>query len=263
MRKLLKLLSLTLLMWGLAACTLPRAQGPATATAASVAPTSAPALQDTLETTSNDLPTQARLGQMQVNYPVVMLPGSSKTVNFSIYIPAELAEAAPESFKREVLPPESPRPLGKYSEYNSLILIEKRMRVELVAPGFALQELYPAEQELDLSTPLARTNWGWTITAPAQPNEYVLVLRVFSGNEKSPSWVGSFDVVVEAPTATPAPAITPLPSPTPLSASELILKNISDNAVTLIGTLLTTLVAILGLYLQYRKPKPGKEKGKK
>jgi hypothetical protein len=218
-----------------------------------------PSGTETLETTSNDMPPQPRLGQMQISYPVVMPPGSSKTIDFSIYIPAELADASPESFKREVLPPDNPRPLGRYSEYNALILVSKRMQIELLAPNFAIENLYPAEQDLDLSTPNTRTNWGWTITAPSQPNEYVLVVKVYIANEKSPRWVGSFDVLVEAPTAIPSATALATPTPTPVSSADLFWKNISDNAVTLIGTLLTTIVAIIGLYLQYKKPKETKK----
>jgi hypothetical protein len=224
------------------------------------APTSAaPASQDSFQTTSDQLPAQPRLGQMQLSYPVLMPPGASKTVDFSIYIPPELASASPESFKREVLPPDSPRPLGKYTEYNALILVSQHMRVELLAPNFSINELYPAEQELDMVTPDTRTNWGWAITAPAMPNEYVLVIKVYIVGESVPRWVGSFDVLVEAATPTPAPEPTFTPTPTPISAADLILKNISDNAVTLIGTLLTTIVAIIGLYLQFRKPKETKK----
>lgn len=179
-------------------------------------PTSAaPISRDSFQTTSDQMPAHPRLGQMQLRYPILLPPGASKTVNFSIYIPAELADASPEAFKREVLPPDSPRPLGKYTEYNALILVSQRMRVELLAPNFAIQELYPAEQELDMLTPNAPTNWGWTITAPALPNEYVLVVKVYIAEEIVPRWVGSFDILVEAATSTPAPQPTFTPTPTP------------------------------------------------
>ena len=231
----------------------------AIATSVSAAPTQTPSGQEAIQTTSDQLPAQPRLGQMQMDYPIVLPPGASKTVDFSIYIPRELANASPESFKREVLPPDNPRQLGKYTEYNALILVSQRMRVELLAPNFVIQELYPAEQELDLVTPNTRTNWGWTITAPLLPNEYVLVVKVYIADEKSPRWVGSFDVLVEAATPTPAPEPTFTPTPIPVSITDRILKNISDNAVTLIGTLLTTIVALIGLYLQHRKPKGAKK----
>lgn len=227
-----------------------------------VAATPTLAVSDTFQATSDQTPAHSRLGQIQVEYPILLQPGASKTVNFSIYIPAELADASPESFKREVLPPDSPRQLGKYREYSALILVSKRMRVELLAPNFIIQELYPVDQDLDMVTPQARTNWGWTITAPNVPNEYVLVIKVFMANEKAPTWVGSFDVVVEPATPTPAPepTITPTPNPTatPLSATDRFMQNVADNAVTLIGTLLTTIVALIGLYLQHRKPKEKK-----
>jgi hypothetical protein len=223
------------------------------------APTQAPSNQQAIQTTSNQLPAQSRLGQMQLNYPILLPPGASKTVDFSIYIPRELANASPESFKLEALPPDTPRRLGQYTEYDALILISKRMRVELLAPNFAIQELYPAEQTLDLVTPNARTNWGWTLTAPLLPNEYVLVVKVYIAGEKSPRWVGSFDILVETATPTPAPEPTFTPTPIPVSTTDRILKNISDNAVTLIGALLTTIVALVGLYLQYRKPKRTKK----
>lgn len=212
----------------------------------------APFSQNSFQTTSDQLPPEPRLGQMQLHYPILMPPGASKTIDFSIYIPPELADASPEAFRREVLPPESPRPLGKYTEYNALILVAKQMQVELLAPNFAIQELYPAEQEVNLITPNTRTNWGWTISAPTQPNEYVLVVKVYIAGESVPRWVGSFDVLVEAT----------LPTPPPLSTTDLILKNISDNAAALIGALLTTIVALIGLYLQYRKPKQTKNNPK-
>jgi len=143
--------------------------------------------------------------------------------------------------------------LGRYTEYTTLIYVAQRMRVELVAPNFTIQELYPAEQDLDLSTPAAVTKWAWTISAPATPNEYVLVVKVYMANNAIPVWVGSFDVVVEAPTPVPQPTFTP--SPTPISTTERIFQNIADNAVTLIAALLTTIVALIGLYLQQRKPR--------
>ncbi len=280
MRKLLKtqnqLASLWLLVI-LTACGAPSAltETPGTAAAAQqqtqeAALTLPASSSETIQTTSDNLPAQPRLGQMQLRYPILMPPGSSKTVDFSIYIPVELANASAESFSREVLSPENPLPLGKYTEHNALILVSQHMRVELLAPNFSVQELYPAEQELDLVTPNARANWGWTLSAPSQPNEYVLVVKVYLEDESIPRWVGSFDILVEAPTPTPAPEPTsaPLPTPTPeptftpaptpISTTNLILKNISDNAVTLIGTLLTTIVALVGLYLQHRKPKKTK-----
>ncbi|MCX6068560.1 MAG: hypothetical protein NT121_22910, partial [Chloroflexi bacterium] len=218
-------------------------------TPVSAFPTPTLAVSDTFQATSDQTPAQSRLGQIQVEYPILLQPGASKTVNFSIYIPAELADASPESFKREVLSPDNPRQLGKYREYSALILVSKRMRVELLAPNFIVQEIYPADQDLDMGTTQARTNWGWTITGPAIPNEYVLVIKVFIANEKAPSWVGSFDVIVEPATPTPAPeptiTSTPNPTATPLSATDRFVQNIADNAVTLIGTLLTTIVALI------------------
>jgi hypothetical protein len=183
----------------------------------------------------------------------VIQPGASKTVNFHISIPTELASAAIDSYQRDVRQPDSPRPLGRYTEYTTLIYVAQRMRVELVAPNFTIQELYPSEQDLDLSTPAVVTKWGWTISAPATPNEYVLVVKVYMANNAIPIWVGSFDVVVEAPTPVPQPTFTP--APTPLSATDRVLRNITDNAVTLIAALLTTIVALIGLYLQQRKPR--------
>jgi hypothetical protein len=211
----------------------------------------------TLETTTEQIPAQSRLGQLFIQYPVYLQPGASKVINFQISLPAELADTSSDSYKPDVRPADSPRPLGKYSDYTTLILVNQRMRVELIAPNFTIQELYPTEQPLDLTTPNARTKWGWTITAPNLPNEYVLVVKVYMLGTEAPIWVGSFDVVVAAPTPTPVQTATP--APPPLSTSALILKNLADNMVTLIGTTLTTLVALLGLYLQYRKRKTTKK----
>jgi hypothetical protein len=227
------------------------------ATPAGVAETpSRPAL-DKVETTSEQVPVESRLGQLFVQYPILLQPGASKTVSFHISIPAEIASLSPDSIKRDVRQPDNPRPLGRYTEYTALILVSQSMRVELVAPNFVIDELYPSEQELDFFTPNAVTNWGWTITAPNTPNEYVLVIKVYMSNKAIPIWVGSFDIVVEAPT--PAPLPTLIPTPTPISITDRILQNIADNAVTLIGALLTTIVAIIGLYLQQRKPKVPKK----
>jgi hypothetical protein len=214
----------------------------------------APALAEkVIETTTEQVPATPHLGQLYVQYPLVIQPGASKTVNFHISIPSELASSSIDSYQRDVRQPNDPRPLGRYTEYTTLIFVAQRMRVELVAPNFAIQELYPAEQSLDLSTPTAATKWGWTISAPATPNEYVLVVKVYMATNPVPIWVGSFDVVVEAPTPVPLPTFTP--APTPLSTTDRVFQNIADNAVTLIAALLTTIVALLGLYLQQRKPR--------
>ena len=210
-----------------------------------------------LETTSAQIPTKSRLGQLLVEYPILLQPGANKTVNFQISLPAELANSSSDTYKPDIRPADSPRPMGKYREYTALILVNQRMHVELVAPNFAIQQIYPSAQDLDMETPNAISKWGWIITAPSQPNEYVLVLKVYASGNDIPIWVGSFDVSVQA--ANPTPGLTPTPFPTPQSIGARFVQNIADNAVTLIGALLTTMVAVLGLYLQNRKNKTTKK----
>jgi len=239
----------------------PATQAPAQATAqastpAAVRPTSTLA-ENVIETTTAQVPAAPHLGQLYVQYPLVIQPGASKTVNFHLTIPSELASSSIDSYQRDVRQPDSPRPLGKYTEYTTLIYVAQRMRVELVAPNFTVLALYPAVQNLDLKTPSAITKWGWTISAPTTPNEYVLVVKVYLATNPVPIWVGSFDVVVEAPTPVPQPTFTP--APTPISTTERIFQNIADNAVTLIAALLTTIVALIGLYFQQRKPRTHKK----
>jgi hypothetical protein len=263
-RKLFLIFSILVAGWMANGCAPAATQVPTGSPSPNIKPTTAgavasPISSSTLETTSNQLPAKASLGQLTLQYPILMNPGASKTVSLQISIPAELASASPESFKRDVRSADSPRLLGKFNEYSALVLVTKKMRVEIVAPNFNIQDLYPAEQDLDVGTPEAITRWGWTITAPGEPNEYVLVLKVYMANQATPSWVGSFDVIVAAPTKEPQATASPSTTPTPFSTGERILRNIADNAVTLITALLTAMVALLGLYFQYRKPKEPKK----
>ena len=206
-----------------------------------------------VETTAGVIPNKEIVGNLNIQYPVKINSGSSKTISLHINIPAELASL--ENYQVDARQPDNPHPLGKYSDFSTLILVSAKMRVELVAPNFTVQELYPSEQTLDLSVPNPHADWGWTITAPGLPNEYVLVVKVFLAENPVPAWVGSFDVEVTDPTILPTPA----PVPTDRPYSDRILEDLADNIVTLIGALLTTIVALIGLYFQYRKTKAGKK----
>jgi hypothetical protein len=214
-------------------------------------PPTIPQQNNQVEITAGVIPNKEIIGNLNIQYPVKINSASSKTISLHINIPAELASL--DNYQVDARQPDNPHPLGKYSDFSTLILVSAKMRVELIAPNFTIQALYPSEQILDISSPNPHADWGWTVTAPKLPNEYVLVVRIFIAENPVPSWVGSFDVEVTEPAALPTPA------PTSKPYSERILEDLANNAVTLIGALLTTIVAVLGLYFQNRKTKTGKK----
>lgn len=205
-----------------------------------------------VQTTQAQIPAQARVGQLEISYPPLLSPGGSKTLEAAVYLPAELVNADPEPFTREIIS-SSPSPLpGRYETYRALVFLTPSMRAELVAPGFSSTELYPASQAVDLATPNTVTYWAWAIVAPQQPQEYMATVRLFLAGEEAPRWVGSFTIIVAAATPTQAP--TPTPTPAPSGADALIdgLGKVTG-VIAALGALLTAIVGLFKLISDARK----------
>jgi len=199
-----------------------------------------------VQTTAKDLPAGAKVGQLQVDYPGLLLPGGSKTIEVSVYVPVELAGADPAPFIRDLIPA-NPKPLlGSYERYHALIFLSHAMRAELVAPGFIVSELYPADQQVEIDSPNIATHWAWSILAPQQPGEFMATVRLFLEGESVPRWVGSFSVTVAQPT----PTQTPVPDP-----ADAIISGMgkATGVIAAIGALLAAIAGIIKVASEWKK----------
>ncbi len=157
------------------------------------------------------------LGEINVEYPIKMSPGSSDSVIISIYIPDKLVSLVPMAIERIDIPPDVPPIIGELSSYQSTILVREIMRVELSSPTFEIESQYPSTQLVNINAIAEPTFWAWTIVAPNATGAHVLTIRVYLGDNDSPSWVGSLEIEVTEFTPTPIP--TPMPTDTPTSTN--------------------------------------------
>ncbi len=146
-------------------------------------------------------------GEIKLEYPLRMRPGSSDSVYVSIHIPAEVASLQPIEIGRVEIPSDAPPIIGKINSYQATILVSQVMRVELFSPTFKIQNLYPLTQPINLKAVAEPTFWGWTIEAPNTPGDHVLTVQVYRGDDSRPSWVRSLmvEVVELTPLSTPVP----------------------------------------------------------
>lgn len=137
-----------------------------------------------------------RLGEISIEYPLRMSPGSSDSVRVSIYIPVRLASLIPLGIERIEIPPDAPKVIGELNSHQAVIIVTETMRVDLSSPTFKVENLYPLKQKLNLDSVNEATLWAWTIVAPITIGTHVLTLRVLSGDSDTPNWVGNIKVEV-------------------------------------------------------------------
>jgi hypothetical protein len=213
-----------------------------------------------LETTEGtEVTDQGVLGEVEIEYPIRMSPGSSGLLILSIYIPPQLASLAPVSVARVEIPPDAPDIVGKHETHRSTILVAETMRVELSSPTFVIEPHYPPLREVDIRHVNVATVWAWDIAAPDTPGLHVLTARVYLGEQTTPSWVRGFELDVHELPPTAAPTLPPTLTPTPLPALQRLSTAIADNAPLLLTVLLVVLLVLIGssvaVYLALRKQK--------
>jgi hypothetical protein len=254
---------------------LPSSTPPGTATAV-FSPTPA---GETLEVTGDSQVSEAdRLGELDVNYPVRMSPGSSDIVRLSIQIPERLVSLAPMSVERVVLSPGSQPAIGEVSSDQATIIIGRVMRVEVSSPTFVVASEYPAVQAVDVETIGSPTFWAWTVVAPDRVGNHILTVRVFLGEETAqPSWMRAYQVEVLEFSPTPAvpssaatlpasgssPTLMPTAAPTPTPAlseriKEGVLANVVEILISIVSLLISGMAWLLGV--GYRAQKKRTEK---
>jgi hypothetical protein len=159
-------------------------------------PTPFPTPRPLEATTDTVISNMQRLGELDVEYPLRMSPGSSDSVLVFIYIPDQLVSLVPMEIERIDIPPDAPPIIGELNSYLATILLAKTMRVELSSPTFQIENVYPATQPVDIDSFSEPTSWAWTIVAPDTVGSHVLTLRVYLGKADRPSWVGSIEIEV-------------------------------------------------------------------
>ena len=173
-------------------------------------PTSTPefVLETTNETAISETDT---LGEINIEYPLRLSPGSSDSVFVSILIPDMLVSLAPVAIERIVIPSEDPPVIREPRLHQATILIWETMRVELSSPTFEIESQYPSKQFVNTNVIAKPTFWAWTIVAPRTTGIHVIIVRVYPGDEDQPSWVGSLEIEVAEFTPTVTPTSTPVP----------------------------------------------------
>lgn len=142
------------------------------------------------------------LGEVTIEYPIRMTAGSSDVVVLSVYVPAMLASLVPIEVERVEIPADAPAVAGELNRYRATILVAGTMRIELQSLGFAVEDIYPATQAVDIDEVNKATVWAWNVQAPERPGTYVLVVRAYrvgEGDEERPSWIRSLSVDVVSP----------------------------------------------------------------
>ncbi len=224
-----------------------------------------PTPEPVLETTEGTDVTEGVLGEVQVEYPVRMSPGSSGLLILEISIPPQLASLAPVSVARVEIPPDAPEIVGQHETHRSTILVAETMRVELSSPTFVVNPHYPPLREVEIRRVNVATVWAWDIAAPEIRGLHVLTARVYLGEEETPVWVRGFEVDVIELTPTPrptqpsVPTQPPAPTATPQPALRRLMTGLLDNAALLVVVLLIVLLilvaAAVGVYVALRRQK--------
>jgi hypothetical protein len=215
-------------------------------------PRVAPEPPPPLETTEGtEVTEQGVLGEVEVEYPIRMSPGSSGLLILSIYIPPQLASLAPVSVARVEIPPDAPEIVGKHETHRSTILVAEQMRVELLSPTFMVEAHYPPLRAVDIRRVNVATVWAWDIAAPGVPGLHVLTVRVYLGEQATPSWVRGFEVEVIELTPTPQP--TQRPTATPVPALQRFAAGVADNVVIMVIVLVVVVAVAAGGTVALRK----------
>jgi hypothetical protein len=177
-------------------------------------PTPVPAYAEVTDQTINT--TDKSLGEVEVSIPRLISPKSSNTIRVTIYRPSELASADPASFVIVEIDNDNFKTVspvyGKLFQDRRTILIDGRMKVEIAAPAFEVERLFPQIQTVETEEPEKPTRWAWTVIAPETQGVHVINFKVFvdEGSE-TPSWLGAYQIEVKQPVSTPSEPAKPPP----------------------------------------------------
>ncbi|MBN1657495.1 MAG: hypothetical protein JXA93_03790 [Anaerolineae bacterium] len=207
-----------------------------------------------------DVTDQSVLGQVEVDYPIYMSPGSSNTLILKIYILRQLASLDWVSVSRVTIPADVPPIVGKHGTFGATILVSDTVRVELSSPTFrVIPPEYPSRRHIDLDDYEVENVWAWSIVAPDTPGLHVLTAHIYLGEQATPSWFGSFEVDVREMTPVPETVQQPAPTlaPTPAPALSRLVTGVADHAAVLVIVLLIVAVGGAAVYLAWRHRQSG------
>jgi hypothetical protein len=176
------------------------------------------------------------LGQLTVEYPVRMAPGSSDgTIIVSVRIPDVLVSLNPNDIEIKPIPPHAPPAAGARGSDEAFIAIANIMRVELSAPAFKVESAIPATQPVNLAEIDDPTVWIWTLVAPDTPGLHNFTLSVYHGNATQPVWARVYQLEVLPLTPTPPTPTPPPPSFWDRPAGSALIIALAVIIVALIG----------------------------
>ncbi len=188
------------------------------------------------------------LGEVEISFPRLISPKSSNIISLSIYRPSKLASADPTTFliveiENDALNTISTLPGELFSESRT-ILLDERMKAELVAPAFEVEHLFPAVQVVEVDTIGKPTRWAWSVIAPEAEGVHVLNFKVYVDEEaNAPSWFGAYQLEVKEPAPLPSDTHTPPPETTISQESDM--TQIIDSTKFLLD-LLAVISTIIG-----------------
>lgn len=164
------------------------------------------------------------LGELSINYPLWLRPGTGELVKIAIQIPSGISNISIVNGHRIDLPATVTPYIGELSIHKATIVLDNRMRIELASSTIEIQLRTPAIQDVEIDKKNVSTLWIWGITAPKEYGNHRLDVSVFLDEDsQQPSWFQSYQVEVVEPTNTPTPSHTPTltPSRTPSPTTTL------------------------------------------
>jgi hypothetical protein len=181
-------------------------------------------------TEDSNLANDDTLGQINVEYPLRMSPGSSDgSIIVSIRIPDALVSLEPMSIEIITIPPDAPPIVGARGSDEATIRITNMVRVELIAPAFQIGSAASVTKPVNIEAIDEPTFWNWTLVAPGVAGSHNFTLNVYLAGEANPTWTRIYQIEVSdftptpttTPTQTRTPTVTPIPtmSPTPIPVS--------------------------------------------
>lgn len=193
-------------------------------------------------------------GEIKIEYPVRLSPGSSDTVIVSIYLPELLVSLEPIPIERVPIPTNIPAIVGELNSYQTLIYIQEKMSVEISSPTIEVGDVYPASiQTVNINEFADPTFWSWAIVAPNTIGSHDLNIDVFRSEDRIPTWRGVLNIEVIELTPTAAPTPTNTPKPTPVS-----FINTPGGTATIgaLGTIMAALITGIITFLAARDSFP-------
>jgi hypothetical protein len=177
------------------------------------------------------------LGQLTVNRPLRMSPGSSDSFFVALRIPEQLASTIPIEVEIITIPEDAPPVIGQRGEDMVPLLVTAQMRAEIVAPTFVPVSTDPAIQPVNLAEIDDPTFWVWTLTAPTAVGLHDVTLKIHQ--------VHPDGIRLAIPPRIYKIEVVPLPG---TEADEDSFWQ-SPLGVALVGGLFTILATVIGAYL--------------